>query len=151
MDKILYISHDGHICDMLWETLTISINKDAFRLTLDGYKNDKYLRYSLKDGDTIYQSIVNWINLQFCPPSRQLQRYQREPYTRHDVTDTVYYIHSVVTTDQWSTRSTLFGTSFHSSKIHSIHKMFNTGQQHVHTSVADSRHKDQTLCHHSWG
>ena len=73
MDKILFISHDGHICDMLWETLTISINKDAFRHTLDGYKNDKYPRYSLKDDDTIYQTIVNWINLQFCPPSRQLQ------------------------------------------------------------------------------
>ena len=52
---------------------TISINKDAFRLTLDGYNNDKYLRYALKDDDTIYQTIVNWINLQFCPPSRQLQ------------------------------------------------------------------------------
>ena len=49
------------------------INTDAFRLTLDEYKNDKYLRYSLKDDDTIYQTIVNWINLQFCPPSRQLQ------------------------------------------------------------------------------
>ena len=71
LDKILYISHDGHICDML--ARLFSINKDAFRLTLDGYKNDKYLQYSLKDDDTVSQTIVNWINLQFCPPSRQLQ------------------------------------------------------------------------------
>ena len=60
----------GHVCDMLWETLTISINKDSFRLTFDVYKNDKYIRYPLRDDDTIYQTIVNWEQSWACPVVR---------------------------------------------------------------------------------
>ena len=48
------------ICDMLWNTLSISIRSTSFRLTMDTNYNGKLRDFALRDTDTIYSSIINW-------------------------------------------------------------------------------------------
>ena len=48
------------ICDMLWNTLSISIRSTSFRLTMDTHYNGKHRDFALRDTDTIYRSIINW-------------------------------------------------------------------------------------------
>lgn len=50
-----------HICDFLWETLSMSISSNEFRLTFDVSKNGKKYRHHLADDISVYQAIYNAI------------------------------------------------------------------------------------------
>lgn len=63
-----------HICNMLWDTLSISISQNSFRLTLDSHHSGKHFSHALRDNDTIYQSIINWDKAWTCSEVRLTAR-----------------------------------------------------------------------------
>jgi len=65
-----------HICDILKETLSISIGPKEFRLTFDIYKSGQLYRHHLSDDTSIYKTLLQcdldytttWIRLTGRPP-----------------------------------------------------------------------------------
>ena len=65
-----------HICDILKETLSISIGPKEFRLTFDIYKSGELYRHHLSDDTSIYKTLLqcdldyttSWIRLTARPP-----------------------------------------------------------------------------------
>ena len=65
-----------HICEILKETLSISIGPKEFRLTFDIYKSGELYRQHLSDDTSIYKTLLQcdldytttWIRLTARPP-----------------------------------------------------------------------------------
>ena len=65
-----------HICEILKETLSISIGPKEFRLTFDIYKSGELYRHHLSDDTSIYKTLLQcdldytttWIRLTARPP-----------------------------------------------------------------------------------
>ena len=59
-----------HICNILLNTLSISIRPDSFRLSLDTYHRGKYISHAIQDSDSIYKSIIEWDKTWTCSEVR---------------------------------------------------------------------------------